>query len=107
MSPNHHDFGYDYGPDDYAGADALFDDVTTRMTNFRDKVQIPTGITPGIDELYATDNARTYFLTKMHCWMEANRYILVLYSADYQLAPNNGLDVLAKVFPDTPYPQYW
>ena len=107
MSPNNPFYGYNYEPDDYAGADALFDDVTTRMTNFRDHVQIPTGITPGISDYYTEDTARTYFLTKIHRWMEANRYILTFYAADYQLAGDAGLACFSKVFPDAPYPYYW
>jgi len=107
ISVNHPDFGFDFASDDYAGADALFNDVTARMENFRSQVQIPTGITPGIDETYTKDNARTYFLTKIHRWMEENNYVLTLYAADYQLSSDDGFACLNKVFPDTPYPYYW
>lgn len=98
---------YDFEPDDYAGADEVFNWVTADMAHFRDKIQIPTGITPGISDYYAEDTARTYFLTKIHRWMEENRYILTFYASEYQLAGDAGLACFSKVFPDTPYSYYW
>lgn len=97
---------YDFAEDDHDGADALFNDVIARMAHFRDLVQIPTGITVGIDERYPANNARSYFLAKIHRWMEENGYILTLYAADYELEPD-GLACLNEVFPDVPYPEYW
>jgi len=91
----------------YDRADQIYNDVIERMTRFRNTIQVPTGITPGIDDYYDKVTARTYLMTKLARWMEQNRYKLSLYSADYQLGPNDGLDVLNRVFPDTPYPYYW
>jgi len=105
ISPNHPEA--DFGPGDYAGADEVFDRVIADMANFRDNVGIPTGLTPGIDDYYPTNNARGYLLTKLNRWMETNRYIMTLYEAEYKLPIDNGLAMLNEVFPDTPYPYYW
>lgn len=105
ISPNH--WEADFSADDYAGADQVFDRVIADMAHFRDNVQIPTGLTPGIDDYYNTETARTYLLTKLHRWMEENQYILTLYAARYQIEWDDGIDCFNTVFPDTPYPQFW
>jgi len=106
ISPSNTEF--DPGESDYAKADDIFNEVTTAMSNFRSKVGIPTGLTPGISEYYGSNNAREYLLLKLHRWMEQNRYILTLYPSDYQLSAGNyGQTVFEAVFPDTPYPYYW
>jgi len=97
----------DPGTSDYAKADEIFTWVTDAMAYFRTNVGIPTGLTPGIDEYYPANNARSYLLIKLHRWMEENRYILTHYVADYQLGIDQGEACFNEVFPDTPYPQYW